>query len=876
MEAAATYRLQLDPDHDLDHAAGLVDYLADLGITHIYCSPFLQSAPDAPHGYAVVDYLRVDDRLGGEPGRRRLVAAASAAGLDLVVDLVPNHMAVSLPANGWLWDVLEHGYASPYATHFDIDWDTARHSGVRLPLLGDYYQREVEAGAISLRREDGRLVIRYYEHVLPLSPGSVAAVLEMASAATDREDLAAAARELRSLPPAEGPPERRLRAARARRIRDRLRDLLAAPEAGAAVDRVVDHISSRPDSLDALLRRQPYRLVFWQTAGQALDYRRFFDIDTLIGMRVEDPDVFEDIHRLVLDWVAAGEVGGLRIDHPDGLRDPGGYLSRLRAHARGAWIVVEKILESDESIPTSWPVAGTTGYDFLSDMTTLLVDPTGADVLARLWTTMSGSEETWEEVADRAKRHALDEVLGADLNRLTQLLAQVVAQVVEAQEETPGGERSRLSAALIEMLAAFDVYRTYVPEEGGPSPSDAERVASAAQRARRRAPHLSDLVDILESVLTGQAGEVDTELRMRFQQLSGPVMAKGVEDTAFYRYLALAALCEVGGDPGRFGFCGPDPFHRRRRETQEGWPATMLALTTHDTKRSEDVRARLAVLSEVPEEWEERVLRWRRMNRRHRPSRLDGATEYLMYQTLVGAHPLPLARLLRYMEKAVREAKTHTSWTHPDPGYERGVEDFARAVHGDDEFQADLAEFASPLVEAGRINSLIQKTVQLTAPGVPDTYQGTELWDLSLVDPDNRRPVDYARRRSLLASLGDIHPAEVLEGMDEGLPKLWLLHTLLQLRRRRPAAMGTEGGYRPLAVAGPAARHAVAYTRGEEVAVVVPRLTLRLQREGGWNTTRLELPGGTWTGVFDGARHRGTVEVAELTESFPVSVLERA
>jgi len=821
-------------------------------VSHVYCSPFLAAAPGSAHGYAVVDPRRVDDRLGGEDGRSRLVTTASAHGLGVVVDLVPNHMAVSVPDNRWLWDVLENGRSSRYAGHFDLDWDppgSSTRNQVIMPILEDHYGRELEAGAITLKRAGERVDVRYHDHVLPASPPSVEALLQRAAPRTGSDNRPGMADT------------------------SDVARLMESPDIRIALDTVLREINSDPDALDEVLELQNYRLARWSVTDQELGYRRFFDIDSLIGVRVEEPEVFADTHELILGWVTDGEADGLRIDHPDGLWNPGRYLTRLREAAPRSWIVVEKILERDETLPRSWPVDGTTGYDFLNDVTTLLVDPQGEAPLTELWNDLTASTESWDEVVDQAKRQVVEHVLAAELNRLTALFADLVADRRRYRDFT----RAELSEALAETAIGFDVYRTYVTETGRLDPADRNHIAVAVGRARKGSDLDPELLDLIEQILTAELdGEVETELRMRFQQFTGPVMAKGVEDTAFYRYLRLAALCEVGGDPGRFGYDDVGEFHRRRRRSSEQYPATMLALTTHDTKRSEDVRARLAVLSEIPEQWAGTVWRWRSHNQRHRPDRLDGATEYLIYQTLVGAHPLDVERLVQYLEKATKEAKTHTSWTDPDPEYDRAVADFARAIDADEEFGDELEGFVGRIIESGRRNSLTQKTIQLTAPGIPDIYQGSELWDLRLVDPDNRRPVDHDIRRRLLAELTatPMGAADVMGRMDEGLPKLSVVHALLNLRRRRAAALGPDGAYTPLLVGGDAARHAVAYRRGGEVVVIVPRLTLRLAETGGWSDTHLELPPGQWTDIFTGTEHRGQVEVATLLAGFPVAVLE--
>jgi (1->4)-alpha-D-glucan 1-alpha-D-glucosylmutase len=872
----STYRLQLGPGLDLSTVADLVPHLERLGVGHLYLSPFLQAAPDATHGYAVVDHSRVDDRLGGEAGYRRLVESTTAARLGIVADLVPNHMAVSLPSNRWFWEVLEHGPDSRFAGYFDVDWDppeSSTRNQVLMPILGDHYGREVEAGAIRIVHEDGDFRVRYHDHVLPASPRSVASLVAAAAEPSGSDRLGSVARRLMSLPTSvTDEAGRNSRQTEVDALHDAISDLLEDPDLRAAVDEVVESVNHDAEALDDFLDLQHYRLARWRVADQELGYRRFFDIDDLIGLRVEDQEVFADSHRRILQSVAAGEVDGLRIDHPDGLRRPGEYLRRLRAAAPSAWIVVEKILEGDESLPTEWPVDGTSGYEFLNDVTALFVDREAEPALTDLWHEVSGSEEQWEKVAVSAKRQVLAEVLAADLNRLTN----VFVTLVEGRRRYRDFTRAELSGALAETLIAFDVYRTYVTEKGHAREEDRRRIAGAIERARTGAPDLDpELFDLLQSVLVADLdGEPEAELRMRFQQLSGPVMAKGVEDTAFYRYLRLAALCEVGGDPGRFGWADVDDFHRRRRLTQERWPTSMLALSTHDTKRSEDVRARLAVLSEIPDRWAEAVRRWQRMV--PRPDMVDGNTEYLIYQTLVGAFPIPADRLLPYLEKATKEAKLHTSWTDPDRTYDAAVADHARTLLGHPGFTADLEEFLKPVVAAGRINSLAQKTIQFTTPGVPDVYQGTELWDLSLVDPDNRRPVDHALRQRLLGSLGsDPDPAAVLERMDEGLPKLWVVHALAGLRRRRTEAFGAAGDYLPLTARGGAAPHVVAFARGEEVVTAVPRLTVHLQRQGGWGDTTLELPPGEWHHLFGGTTHSGTVAVGELFARFHVAVLER-
>ncbi|MFP5287548.1 MAG: malto-oligosyltrehalose synthase, partial [Thermoanaerobaculia bacterium] len=600
----------------------------------------------------------------------------------------------------------------------------------------------------------------------------------------------------------------------------------------------------------------------WRTAGRELDYRRFFDVHTLAGLRTEDERVFADTHSLVLGWVRRGLLGGLRIDHPDGLRDPEQYFERLRSAAPDAWIVVEKILEPGERLPDSWPVDGTTGYDFLNPVGGLFVDPNGEKPLTDLYAELTGPCADYPELVWQKKHLVLEELLAAEVNRV----AEVFLQVCERHRRYRDFMRNELRAAVREVAACFPVYRSYVRAEAGKlATEDEEHVTLAIEAARARRPDLpSDLFDFFRDLLLLRVqGPVEGELVMRFQQLTGPAMAKGVEDTAFYNYHRLVALNEVGGDPGRFGV-SVEEVHRG---LSESWPRAMLATSTHDTKRSEDVRARLALLSEIPERWAEAVHRWL-----ERHPFLDANAAYLLYQTLVGAWPIETDRAVAYMEKAAREAKGRTSWTRIDPEYEDALRTFVEAVLADRDFVADLEAFVAPLVEPGRVNSLAQTLIKITAPGVPDIYQGTELWTLALVDPDNRRPVDYEERRRLLEELAGAPapaPEEILARMDEGLPKLWVIRQALRLRER------VQGSYAPLLARGARAGHVFAFSRGGEVVTVVPRLVIGLG--GDWGDTSLELPPGRWRNELTGDHvDGGEVRLADLLRRFPVALLSRS
>ena len=887
----STYRIQLTPGFGFDQAAAVARYLADLGISHVYSSPVLQAAPGSTHGYDVVDHHRVSSELGGEPAHARMCEALAAAGLGQVLDVVPNHMAVVGPHNAWWWDVLENGRASVYAAYFDVDWDPPEsklRDTVLLPILGDHYGRVLEAGELRLARRGGAFTVHYHEHAVPVAPRSLDRLLCAAAEACGSPELESIGAALGRLPPSTATDRDSVR----ERHRDKevLRARLAALceedlALAAAVDERVRSVNADFDALDALLERQNYRLAHWRTAGREMDYRRFFDVNSLVGVRVEDPQVFDDTHALVLEWYQTGVVAGLRIDHPDGLLDPEGYLRRLRVAAPGAWVVVEKILEPGERLPATWPVAGTTGYDFLHRVGGLFVDPAGRAPILELYAEFTGQPTDFAQIVHDKKHMVLRDILAADLNRMTGQFVQVCERNRRYRDYT----RHELHEVLREVVACFPVYRTYVrPDEAVVSAEDVVHVQEAVTRAAALRPDLdAELFTFLADLLllrqrTGRApglpspvGEVEAELVARFQQITGPVMAKGVEDTAFYTYVPLVSLNEVGSTPGSWGL-SVDAFHRSCREAQRAWPHSMLATSTHDTKRSEDVRARLHLLSEIPERWGEAVHRWAKSNQDHRSGEdlPDANTEYLLYQTLVGAWPLPVERAVAYMEKASKEAKSFTSWIDPDPAYDDALKAFVEGALSDRDFVADLAAFVAPLVGPARVSSLAQVLVKLTAPGVPDTYQGTELWDLSLVDPDNRRPVDYETRRRLLAELAELGAGQIWARADEGLPKLHVVREALHVRKRRPAAFGADGSHAPLAVRGEKSDHAVAFVRGDLVATVVPRLVLGLA--GDWAGTVVELPTGRWANVLTGDEVTGgEVGLGHLLAGFPVALLER-
>lgn len=880
VEPRATYRVQLHAGFGFEEAAALVPYLAALGISHLYASPVLQAVRGSTHGYDVVDHSRVDEELGGERGRKRLQAALDAEGMGQLLDIVPNHMAIDA-ANRWWWDVLENGLSSRYAAYFDVDWappESRHHNTVLLAVLADHYGRVLEDGELRLERRGGAFLVRYREQAWPVAPRSTDGLLAAAAERSGSEELGYLAESFGRLPLPRLDDRRGFhRRHRDKEVLKRLLDRLlrASPALAAAVDAQVERTNADPDLLHAILERQNYRLAFWRMSTRELGYRRFFDVSTLIGLRVEDEHVFAETHLLPLDWLREGAIDGLRVDHPDGLRDPEAYFRRLRESAPGAWIVAEKILMADERLPEAWPVDGTTGYDFARRVGGLFVDPRGEEPLTRLHAELTGEPVDWSASARETKRLVLRDLLGSDLNRLTALLLDVCERHRRHRDYT----RHELHEALRELVAAMPVYRTYARAEAGKiSPVDRGRIDAAVAEATATRPDLDPaLFAFVGSLLRLDVrGDLESELVMRFQQVTGPAAAKGVEDTAFYTFNRLACLNEVGGDPGRFGVT-PAEFHAACQEAAARWPRTLLATSTHDTKRGEDVRARLALLSEDAERWTAAVRRWSEMNEARRCGRLDRNAEYLFYQTLVGAWPLETERALEYMRKAAREAKAHTSWTRPDTQYEQALESFVRSSREDRAFRRAVEEFVAPLVGPGRVNSLAQTLLKLTAPGVPDVYQGCELWDSSLVDPDNRRPVDYERRRRLLAELEGLGPEEVLERMGEGMPKLWLLRQALRLRRRHPEAFagGEDGAYRPLAARGERAEHVVAFSRGGRVVAVAPRLALTLQRSG-WGETTLALPPGRWRDELAGRSFSGEVRLRDLLAGFPVALLSAA
>ena len=813
----AAYRFQFNEHFRLNDALALVPYLRELGISHLYASPLLKAPPHSTHGYDACDFSRLNPEIGTEDDLAKLVAALRAHDMGLVLDIVPNHMGIGHPENLWWWDVMKNGRASAYAGHFDINWDSPEprlRGKILVPILGEPYENILAKHELQLHLENSVFTLRYHEHQFPIHPASAA-----------------------RLP---GQPD------------------------------AIKKFNADPGRLDGLIQKQFYLLSDYREGDAKLNYRRFFAVSTLAALRIEDEKVFHDAHALIRQWYERGWIDGLRVDHPDGLRDPEQYLQRLRALAPDAWIVVEKILEPGESLPVGWPVAGTTGYDFLNQAGGIFVDAQSEKTFTGLFTRFTGETGNYPALVQEKKRMVLKTLLAAETSRLAEILRKIAARRKDCNHFT----RQELVEAIIEMVAFFPVYRSYLaPGRGKICEADMAQVKFAAHLAREKRADLPPEIFALiqDLLLHRQRGASAYDFVYRFQQLTAPAMAKGAEDTAFYCFNRLVALNEVGGDPGRFGVTSED-FHNYNLHLHQHWPHSLLTTSTHDTKRSEDVRARLSLLSEIPDEWSRTVHRWSAMNECHRRADWpDRNAEYLFYQTLVGAWPLSLDRALAFMGKAVREAKQHTDWAAPNAGYEKALQNFISETLHDPEFTADLERFVSVFTDYGHINSLAQTLVKLTAPGVPDIYQGCELWDLSLVDPDNRRPVDFALRQRLLLEAKNFSCDQIWKHRSEGLPKLWVIRSVLNLRARRPELFA--GGYQPLPAKGAAAEHLVSFLRGENLITVVPRFLIKLKND--WQDTLLPLPPGNWHHEFTGGKFSKTTPAGKLFQKFPVALLIR-
>jgi (1->4)-alpha-D-glucan 1-alpha-D-glucosylmutase len=968
---SATYRVQLNKFFTFENTADIAPYLAELGVSHLYASPYLQARPESLHGYDITNHAELNPSIGTKENYNRMVETLHNNGLRQILDTVPNHMGIGEPSNRWWMDVLENGPLSVYATYFDIDWQpiNPKLSGkVLLPVLGDQYGRVLDNGELQLRfaSEEGVLYLAYYDRLFPIDPYSYRLILQEALALLQQTDVPEtddALLEFQSILTAVGhlPHEYPFdcdRIAERNRekeiIKRRLQTVCqtdasmcdAIHRAVATFNGAVSDIegAARFDRLDALLEEQYYRLSFWRVAAEEINYRRFFDVNELAAVRVDQPEVFEEIHKLIFQLLGEGSLDGLRIDHVDGLLDPAGYFVNLQRRylvelARFAmsnrdltpdqresaekyvlaqfdaackqttpdnewlvqplYVVVEKILAKGESLPGDWTVAGTTGYEFTNAVNGLFVDAANEKALTEAFSTFTGEKQKFADLIYEKKRQIMRLSLASEITILTNMLNRISAADRHYRDFTLNSLRN----AIREVIACFPVYRTYMTaEKPEPDKRDRSYVEMAINKAKKRNPATeATIFDFLKDVLLLNFPEyvqgddpknVETRqawlaFTLKFQQCSGPLMAKGLEDTAFYIYNRLVSLNEVGGEPDIFGI-SPVHFHRQQAERQNRWRYSILASSTHDTKRSEDVRARINVLSEMPRDWKTALTRWGRYNRKLKIS-VDGTTapdrneEYFLYQTLLGVWHFPgarsvaelpreglqelTARLQEYMNKALNEAKVNSSWVNQNDAYLSAVRQFvARLLDPDvsEKFLSEFMTFQRKVAYYGAFNSLSQTLIKLTSPGVPDIYQGNEIWDFSLVDPDNRRLVDYQVRRRMVKEVTDHAPnlADMLENLPDsdrdGCLKLLLTNRLLVLRREYPELFG-EGSYNALNASGTRSDNVVAYARrsndGQELIIVAPRLLGRFAKGKSleivpvtgtaWDNTLLELPDAT-------------------------------
>ena len=980
----ATYRLQFNKDFTFADAERIAAYLARLGVSHVYASPYLKARSGSMHGYDIVDHNAFNPEIGDEAAFVSFSDALNRHGLGQILDFVPNHMGIGRADNAWWLDVLEWGEESPYAEYFDIDWNSAKHElrdKVLVPFLGDHYGRVLEAGDLKLGfdAEAGSFSMWYYQHRFPITPGEYPRILRVIlgdyrrrqaddQTVIELEDLIVGFRDVGDWSPAIRQPA--IRRSEAEVLKQQLENLVArTPALADIIGCTLARLNERPgDSANLLwthelLEAQHYRLAYWRVAAEEINYRRFFQINELAGIRIERSEVFEATHRLVLELIRQRRIHGLRIDHIDGLFDPKQYLERLQRRAREAlappgqpadptaerpleqppkqatepaaedgadalfFVVVEKILAAHEHLREDWPVAGTTGYEFLNRVHGLFLDPAAETSLQRVYERFVGSALSFEEIAYVSKRQVMDFELASELR----VLASEYNRMTESSWLTRDYTLVGLRQALREVVAFFPVYRTYV-DASGASPQDRRDIEWAIAHARRRSVRADKTVfDFVQAALTTDLSSGPSpynrrevrRLAMKFQQFTGPVAAKGVEDTAFYRYNRLVSSNEVGGEPTRFGTT-VSAFHKITQDAARRWPHAMLSTATHDTKRGEDARVRIDVLSEMPTEWGRRVRRWATLNHRRKVVLNDEPAptandEYLFYQALIGSWPAefhdaaeldPQAvealreRVSAYMIKAVREAKTHSSWINPNSEYEDALLSLVGRcldISRPNPFLVDFRDFHRPVAVAGVLNSLSQATLKLTAPGVPDIYRGCELWDFSLVDPDNRRAVDFAAHDRHLARLadafqqqgGELAP-ELLKRWPNGTIKLFVIWRLLTFRRDHPSLF-EQASYGPLDVAGLRADHICAFARGDGAArilTVAPRLTRRLLADGqawplgesSWADTKLMLPGDgrdEWIELFTGRTiiaegggpDQKEVAIKDVLAAFPVAVL---
>jgi (1->4)-alpha-D-glucan 1-alpha-D-glucosylmutase len=900
---SCTYRLQFNRWFTFAQAREIVPYLHELGVSDAYASPYFQASAESLHGYDITDHNKFNDAIGSREDYDAWIAELQAHGMGQVLDFVPNHMGIAAPGNEWWMDVLENGPSSMYAPYFDIDWCPIKsdlRDKVLLPILSDQYGRVLERGELQVRFEEGSFYLWYHDRKLPIAPGTYRHILEVALenlAEYKDEDLYA---ELQSIITAleylprrtETDPERIAERVREKEIVKRRleRRCQEAPQVQQAIEKALAQINGRPgdprsfDKLDELLNAQSYRLAFWRVAAEEINYRRFFDVNDLAAIRMELPEVFDAAHKLVVDLIRAGAVTGLRIDHPDGLYLPKEYLEKLQRRCakalgvplpkdgRAIYMIAEKILTGLEKLRSDWPVHGTTGYDFANQVAGVLVDASAEAAIAKTFHRFIGHTMHFGHLVYAKKRLVMRLAMANEVDVLGNMLDRLSEQNRWYRDFT----LEALARAVRETIACFPVYRTYLAPGQPVSDADRDVVERAIAAAKRRNPAIEESIfnflrDILlfrfPENLDEKAREAHMHFVLKFQQFTGPIMAKGLEDTAFYIYNRLVALNEVGGEPQQFGL-SVDAFHGRNLDRHISWPMTLLGTSTHDTKRSEDVRARIVAISEVPELWRRSLQRWRTINRRWKrrvndAEAPDADEEYLLYQTLLGTWPVEqsgaanknvsadyVARIQTYMAKALNEAKLNTSWIQPNEAWLAAMHDFVTRILDatpKNKFLPIFFPVVEEIARLGAINSLSQTLLKIASPGVADIYQGCEIWNFSLVDPDNRRPVDYKRRREMLAALGKANPEELLQNWPDGRIKMFLTQRLLRFRNEH-VDLFRRGNYLPIKSSGAFADCCIVFAReldGQWMIVVAPRLSSRIGFPPigeKWKDTAIEVP----------------------------------
>jgi len=876
----STYRLQFNRHFGFNDATAIIPYLQKLGISDIYSSPFFRSRPDSDHGYDVSNHNELNPPIGTRDDFDTMVAALKERGMGQIADFVPNHMGIIDPRNEWWMDVLENGASSRFAQFFDIDWDPlkeALRNKVLLPVLGDQYGRVLERGEFHLRFDEGAFYLNYFDWVFPLNPRTYHFVLRIAleklSQYSDEDmylDLESILTALEYLPPRTNIDDEKIRErAREKEVIKRriLRLCRECPQVEEAIELAIRQLEGHVgqahsfDKMDQLLDAQAYRLSYWKVAAEEINYRRFFDVNELAAIRVENPVVFDTIHKFLFELLEARSVTGLRIDHVDGLRDPKQYLTALQRryselvdgdsaeHGRDLYLIVEKIFAEDEKIRSDWPIYGTTGYDFTADITQLLVDSSHGEKFSRIYREFIERYVHFESLIYEKKKLVMDVSLASDIESLGHMLSDVSERDRLHRDFT----LDSLRTVVRESIACFPVYRTYISAEAGVSEADRQVILRAIRAAKRRNAAIdTSIFDFLRDILLlekfddysdGEARQLRLEFVLKFQQCTGPIMAKGLEDTAFYIFNRLAALNEVGGSPQQFGL-NLERFHEKNRARLADQPGTLLASTTHDTKRSEDTRARMVVLSEMPEDWQKWIHEWHSLNSAWKTN-IEGDSapsaneEYLVYQTLLGTWPFSaeevneayVERIQRYMLKAIKEAKVNSSWIQPNEDWEAAVKKFIAGTLGSDHsFRSKFEPAATKIAWHGMLNSLTQTILKFTVPGVPDIYQGTELWDFSLVDPDNRRPVDFTLREKLLEEVQKESADDLFKNWQDGRIKMLITSRLLHLRKIAPALF-ESGGYYSFYSQGELSGSCVAFSRelnSQMILVIVPRFTTHL------------------------------------------------